>query len=423
MILRHVVSHNGQQCCSNAVRILCCILVFWGVGLVNEFSAEAESINIYIDADRTGARESGLSIEQGIRTALREVNNHLEGRDVELIILDHRGNSKRSTLHLQKYLKDTAALVVFSGLHSPPLLTNLELINTNNILVLDPWAAAGPITRYANGENWIFRLSVDDTKAGEAISRYAIENRGFKLPHLLLEETGWGKSNLTNMTAALKGLGVETPSVTWFNWGVKEVGAKILLREAINSGADVIFLVANAPEGKVIAKAMLSFPEDQRLPIISHWGITGGDFPNVIDASRRAGLDLEFIQTRFSFLTIQENSFAQKVLAQAKALFPDDIQTGEDIEAPTGFIHAYDLTRLLIAAIEQTGLTGDILTDRSNIRNALENLEQPVQGLIKTYTKPFSAFDGTDPDAHEALGLEDLTFGKYGMEGEIILQQ
>ncbi len=36
-------------------------------------------------------------------------------------------------------------------------------------------AAAGPITRYPSDAHWIFRLSVDDTKAGYVIARYAIE--------------------------------------------------------------------------------------------------------------------------------------------------------------------------------------------------------------------------------------------------------
>ena len=110
-------------------------------------------------------------------------------------------------------------------------------------------------------------------------------------------------------------------------------------------------------------------------------------------------------------------------MAQAQQLFPEDIRSAKDIKAPTGFVHAYDLTRILIAAVAQVGLSGDIEQDRVNVRNALENLEEPVQGLIKTYIKPFSPFDGTNPDAHEALGLEDLTFGRYGTEGEIILHE
>jgi len=380
-----------------------------------------ETIRLYIDADRTGTRESGLAIERGILTALSEVDNQLEGKEVEIVIKDHRGNSARSKRHLEEFLQDSLALSVFSGLHSPPLLVHREFINKNQIPVLDPWAAAGPITRYPSKSNWIFRLSIDDTKAGYVIARYAIKNRGFKRPYLMLENTGWGKSNKKTMTKALKELEIDAPQVNWFNWGLTEVGARSRLRTIVRSGADVIFLVANAPEGKTIAKAMLDLPSEDRLPICSHWGITGGDFPEVINAKMRKGLDLAFIQTKFSFVSVEDDPFGQQVLERARSLFPEGIKTAQDIKAPTGFIHAYDLTRLLIAAVEQAGFSGNIITDRKNLKEALENLKSPVKGLIKTYVKPFEIFDEKHPDAHEALGIQDFVMGRYGDENEIML--
>ena len=117
-------------------------------------------IHIYLDADMTGAKSSTVSIERGIRTALAENGNMLGGRPVELMVLNHRGNSARSLANLKKYLVDQDALAVFAGLHSPPLLAHRQFINDNQILVLDPWAAAGPITRPPDGNNWIDRKSV-----------------------------------------------------------------------------------------------------------------------------------------------------------------------------------------------------------------------------------------------------------------------
>ncbi|MEA3240103.1 MAG: hypothetical protein U9P37_00770 [Pseudomonadota bacterium] len=56
------------------------------------------AVRIYLDADMTVNRTSGVSIEQGIRTALSEVNNKLAGRDVELVIKDHGCGSLREAL-------------------------------------------------------------------------------------------------------------------------------------------------------------------------------------------------------------------------------------------------------------------------------------------------------------------------------------
>lgn len=379
-------------------------------------------IHLYIDADRTGARASGIAIEQGVRVALDEVDNQLAGRDVELIIRDHHGSSVRSKRHLDEFLKDDKALLVYSGLHSPPLLSNLGFINENKILLLDPWAAAGPITRYPKSENWIFRLSVDDSKAGTVIVGNALAE-GLTKPYLLLEDTGWGKSNHKTMRQALEKQGLSPVGVQWFNWNLGDTGAKIMLRNIAASGADSILMVANASEGKTFANAMLALTAKERLPVRSHWGITGGDFAKVINAEQRRKLDLKFLQTRFSFVSSTPNELSENAFATAKKLFPDVIETYGDIEAPTGFIHAYDITRLLIKAVNNTQMSGDMQIDRERIRVALENIKQPVKGLIKTYHQPFTAFNTSHPDAHEALGIDDLVMAYYGEDNQIILDE
>ncbi len=400
---------------------LAVVSLFLMVSLAFASAEKAKIVRLYLDADQVGARSSSLAIEQGIRTALSEVDNQLGGYAVELVIKNHRGNSRRSLDNLRDFLADERALAVFAGLHSPPLLANLKFINQRGILLLDPWAAAGPITRYAAGENWVFRLSVDDSKAGHEIVRHTLETRGLKRPALLLEETGWGKSNQKTMTLALGERGRQSAGVFWFNWGLGPGAARILLRDIFNSGADSILLVANAPEAKTLARAMIDLQMEQRLPIFSHWGLTGGDFPEVIDAGMRGQFELNFLQTRFSFVSHPDEPFGRQVLARARDLFPEIIRTAADIRAPSGFIHGYDLTRLLIAAVEQVGLDDDMVRNRRRIRGALEQLNKPVPGLIKTYDRPFGPFDAAHPDAHEALGIEDLVMARYGAQNQILL--
>lgn len=380
-------------------------------------------VRLYLDMDFSNAVSSSTAIAQGISTALSEVEHTVAGFKFELVKKDHRGSTRRSRANLADYLADDRALAVFAGLHSPPLLANRDFINQNKILVLNPWASAAQITRYPSEESWIFRLSVDDTKAGCFLAHYAIEERGLRHPALLLEQTGWGRSNAMHIRRALHELGVSTTTVAWFNWGIHERAARIILRDIVRAGADSILLVANAPEAKSIIRAMLALDAEERLPVISHWGLTGGDFAEAIGPKRRRGIDLTFLQTAFSFVSQPLDPFAQRVLAQARKLFPGTIRSAKDIRAPTGFIHAYDLTRLLIAAVSKVGLSGNILRDRCRVRAGLEQLDDPVRGLIKTYHKPFQAFDRDHPDAHEALTKKDLCMARYGEDNTIVLIQ
>ena len=378
-----------------------------------------KSYRIYLDADFTGTKISSISIQQGINVALAEENYRINGYQFEIVTKDHKGSSLRSKRNLESFLADSNALLVFSGLHSPPLLAHKNFINKNHILVLNPWAAAGPITRAEDKNNWIFRLSIDDSNAGTFISKNALKE-GFKKPFLLLEDTGWGRSNQNTMTKALSANHITPSGISWFNWGLGINHAKLLLREAKSSGADVIFFVGNANEGKTFAKAMLALEIELQLPIRSHWGITGGDFTEVINNEAREKLDLQFIQTKFSFLTQPQSLLAQKVLSQAIAMYPE-INTAKDIKAPAGFIHAYDLTKLLITAIKQSGLKGDKHHDINMIKLALEDLNTPVHGLIKLYQRPYSPYTLDNINAHESLDETDYAMGYYQADNSVTL--
>ncbi len=75
----------------------------------------------------------------------------------------------------------------------------------------------------------------------------------------------------------------------------------------------------------------------------------------------------------------------------------------------------------MISAINQAGLSKDIISNRDLIRIALENLKNKVRGLIKVYMKPFGKFSDKNYDAHEALGKKDFIMAEYGNKNEILL--
>ena len=245
-------------------------------------------------------------------------------------------------------------------------------------------------------------------------------SRGFSKPYLLLEDTGWGRSNNKTMTQALLESSIKPVGLSWFHWGTGKNHAKVLLRDIKTSGADVIFFVGNANEGVTFTQAMVELPEAFRLPIRSHWGITGGDFTKRVTRSVREQLDLQFIQTNFSFLADKQTKFSLQVLEQA-IKSNAEINDKHDIKAFTGFVHAYDLTKLIIAAINQVVLTGNKAQDAVLIHQALEDLKTPVQGLLKMYQKPFSSYSKSNPNAHEALNSNDYSMGKFNNNDEVIL--
>ncbi|WP_114785807.1 ABC transporter substrate-binding protein [Vibrio tetraodonis] len=390
------------------------VRLFWTlIFVLTAFAVQASKpdvVRIYLDADRTGHLESALSIEHGIKVAFSQNGDQIAGVPVEFVTTDHRGNVLRSKKNMQRFLEDSQGLVYVAGLHSPPLIKYREYINKSKILTLVPWAAGTPITRYPSAEdNYVFRLSVDDSKVGKILVNYALSNR-CKQPHLVLENTGWGKSNHKAMMAALPEELRNKVKTSWFDWGIKDIDARVLIREAQSSGGDCALLVANSREGKLIIESVSE--TGINMPVYSHWGITGGQFAQNVPYEIREKAKLRFIQSCFNFYSSESNSFNQAVFEKAKTMFPAYFET-TNIKAPAGFIHGYDIASVLIAATNKITLTQDAQANRTAIKAALESMNKPVQGLVKTYQKPYAPFSDDNFDAHEALGSKDYCMAMY----------
>ena len=138
--------------------------------------------------------------------------------------------------------------------------------------------------------------------------------------------------------------------------------ARVKLQRIYDSGADVIFLAANTAEGQTFAQVLAELPEEQRLPVRSHLGNAGADVPELVSAEQAAALDIAFFQH-----------------ASAGSL------QGGDVRDSANFKQAYELTRLLITAANQVGLTGFGKTDRRKVRDALESLQTSPRDEPTTY--------------------------------------
>lgn len=407
------------------MRVACKAILALMLISYNLSASQPENIlRIYHDADRSVNIESAISIERGVRTALHRAGYKSGGYKLEFVALNHRGNVLRSKRNFEKALADPNMLAVVSGIHSPPLIKNRDWINQNQILTLVPWAAGAPITRYADGENWIFRLSVDDARAGGFLADYAVRRAGCKAPVLALESTPWGDHNLRSIGSALAALNTPTRDPLRFGFNIQKSGSSILAARAAARNADCMILVANTAEGAAVTNAVADLAVSPPMKVISHWGITAGSFTAVVPQENLQKTDLQFIQSCFAFTNQPLSAFGAEIFSAAKDLWPEHIRSPRDILAPVGFIHGFDLTNILLAALNQIEPTDDIAQLRAKVRTALENIETPVQGLVKNYTRPFASFDAKSaPNAHDALGPESYCMAAFDDDGAIIVNR
>lgn len=369
-------------------------------------ASDQDVFTIGLNADMSSASaESGEAIRRGMVVAIDEINatGGVLGKPLQLKIRDHRGNPARGIDNIDAFGAQDDIIAVMGGLHTPVTMAELPSIHRNNLIYLVPWAAGTQIIDNGHSPNNVFRVSVRDEYAGRFLAQEA-QRRGFKTIGLLMEQTGWGRSNETTLQSVAHGIGLKVSDVQWFSWGVKNLR---LQTEALrSSGAEVIILVANAREGTVAASAVASMTKAQRLPVISHWGITGGKFAEMLGDDIET-IDLTFLQT-YSFLQPTRPERANAFLTRYYALFPQDRPKPQDIRSPVGAAHAYDLTHMLARAVAQAGSV-----EPDKLRHALENLGR-YEGLVKVYDPPFTS------SRHDALTQDDFTLARFLRGGAII---
>lgn len=384
-------------------------LVGIALALTLVFSAEARAekppIIIGMDADMSsGTAQGGEAIRRGALVAIDEINGKggVLGRPFKLVVRDHRGIPVRGKDNILEFAAMDDLVAIIGGVHTPVAMAELDLIHEHKIIYLGPWAAGTPVVDNGKNPNYVFRVSVRDQFAGEFLLRMALK-RGFKSPGLLLERTGWGRSNHKAFTAAAARHDTNIAGTQWFNWGVKSLRTQISTLST--EGADVIILVANPREGALAVKTVAREPKGKRLPIISHWGITGGNFPDKVGAPLH-DVDLSFLQT-YSFMRPTFPDRTDRFLRVYARLFAP-AKSARDITSPVGSAHAYDLVHMLAKAIKKAGKT-----DRAAVRTAMESgLEH--KGLVRDYSPAFA------PDRHDALNRNDFTIARFDRRGVIV---
>ena len=382
-------------------KIVLAVLLISNVAI---FADEKSPIYIGFDGE-FGYKDStsAEAIKRGILIATDEINKSggvLDGHPLALLEKANHSTPARSIANIKEFAANPDVVALFCGRFSPTVLDSLPTIHEQKIPMLDPWAAADGIIDNGYSPSYVFRLSLRDNWAMQTMIPFAGEKQLYKLGLLLLN-TSWGRGNLNSAEKfLLKNPKFTIKTTQWFNWNDESLVEKY--SAILESGANAVIFVGNPVDAVKLIQAENSFPVEKRLPIISHWGVTGGNFFELTGESL-TNLDFSVVQT-YTFLGKNDPKTLQ-VLAKAKELF--NIDDPRKLESPVGVAHAYDLTHILAKAINLAGST-----DPTKVRDALEKVKN-YDGLIKRFPQPFTTTQ------HEALTLNDVFMARYAKDGAI----
>lgn len=342
----------------------------------------------------------GLSMRDGIRIAAAEINagDGLLGRRVELVERDDEASNELGAQIVREFVNRERVVAGLGIVNTGVALASQRHYQTARIPVITSVATGTLITRQFQPpefpENYVFRVSANDTLQAEVIVDEAVSRRGFRRLAILHDATNYGLLGSADLVAALRALAIEPVAIERFQ--LRQTDMRPQLERARAAGAQAVLTYGIGPELAHIANGMARM--GWQVPIIGSWTLAMSNFIEIAGRNAEgARMPQTFIQTP---RTARQSAFMQA--------WREATQTAR-IPVPPAAAQGYDAMLLLAAAIRQAGSL-----EGARIRDALENLEAPVEGVVMTYHRPFSA------DNHETLrSAQQIHLGEI-RDGEVV---
>ena len=355
--------------------------------------AYAADIKVGVSGPYTGGSSSmGVSMRDGVRLAAKEINaaGGINGNMIVLVERDDEAKNERGVQIAQELINNEKVVATLGYINTGVALASQRFYQDAKIPVMNNVATGTLITKQFPDakENYIFRNGAPDSIQAPMIAKEAVEKRGLKKVAILADSTNYGQLGREDMEKALKVYGVTPVAVEKFNIGDVDMTSQLL--KAKNAGAEVILTYAIGPELAQIANGMGKL--GWKKPMIGSWTLSMASF---IDTSGKNGNGAIMPQTfvQQPAITPKRKVFVDNYLKEFKP-------KNGIIASPVSAAQGYDSVYLLAAAIKQANST-----EGPKILAALQDLKAPVDGVVMTYNKPFSATD------HDAIKTKDVVMG------------
>ncbi|AMP04721.1 MULTISPECIES: ABC transporter substrate-binding protein [Collimonas] len=361
----------------------------------------AEPIKIGVSGPFTGgSAPMGVSMRDGVKLAVADINAHggVLGRQLQLVERDDEAKNERGVQVAQELINKEKVVSTVGFINTGVALASQRFYQEAKIPVMNNVATGSIVTKQfvgpENKDNYVFRNAANDTIQSAMIVDEAVVRQKHTKVAILADSTNYGQLGREDLERALAAKGIKPVAVEKYN--LKDVDMTAQLLKAKQGGAEVVLTYGIGPELAQIANGMEKL--NWKVPIVGSWTLSMGNF---IDNAGKNGDGTRMPQT-----------FIQDPSSPKRKAFIEAYQKAYKIDrmpSPVSAAQGYDSIYLLAAAIKQAGST-----DGVKIREALENLNGTVEGVVTNYSKPFSH------DDHEAIKPNLVVIGEV-KGGRVVL--
>jgi branched-chain amino acid transport system substrate-binding protein len=353
-----------------------------------------------------GSAPMGASMRDGAKLAIAEINAAggisvgKKKMKIEVVDRDDEGKNDRGALIAQELASMDDLSGVIGTVNTGVVLAGDKHLQEKGITkIITPAAGSASMTQWADKADKpgvkdlsIFRFASHDGIQAAMVVEEALK-RKFTRVALLHDSTNYGVSGRDDLMDQIKKQGskLEVVATEKFNIGDKDMTAQIL--RAKSAGAQAILIWGIGPELAAVTNSMAK--NDLKVPLIGGWTLS---MSNYIDNAGSNGNG-----------TLMPQTFIEEPITPRVQHFIDSYHKAYGvtrIPSPVSAAQGYDAVLVFAAAVTQAQST-----DTHKIKDALENLNAPVKGVIATWKQPFSKWDPANEQTHEAFRREQTVMG------------
>lgn len=374
------------------------------LGMFTASAFAADTIKIAITGPFSGgSAPMGTSMRDGAKLAIAEINAaggiNVAGKKmkIEVIERDDEGKNERGALVAQELASMDGLSGVIGTVNTGVVLAGDKFLQQKGITkIITPAAGSASMTQWSKAgvkDLSIFRFSADDGIQSQMVVEEAIKEKFTKVA-ILHDSTNYGVSGHDDLVNQIKQQGnkLEVVATEQFNIGDKDMTAQLL--RAKTQGAQAILIWGIGPEMAAVSNDMAKL--GMKMPLIGGWTLS---MSNYIDNAGKNGNGALTPQT-----------FIEDPITPKAKRFIEGYHKAyhvERIPSPMSAAEGYDAVYIFAAAVKQARSD-----DTHKIKEALENLREPVHGVIATWKHPYSKWDPANEQTHEAFRRKDVVMGK-----------
>jgi len=381
------------------------------MGLFSLQAYAADTVKIALTGPFTGgSAPMGVSMRDGAKLAIDEINRAggiqvgANKMKIEVIERDDEAKNERGALIAQELASMGDLAGVIGTVNTGVVLAGDKYFQEKGITkIITPAAGSASMTQWSKAgvkDLSIFRFSADDGIQASMVVEEAI-NRKLNKVAILHDSTNYGVSGRDDLLDQIKKQGnkLQVVATEKFNIGDKDMTAQLL--KAKLSGAQAILIWGIGPELAAVSNGMAKL--SMKAPLIGGWTLSMSNF---IDNAGKNGNG-----------TLMPQTFIEDPITPKARSFIDSYHKAygvDRIPSPMSAAEGYDAVYVFAAAVKQAKST-----DTHKIKDALENLQEPVKGVIATWKQPYAKWDPANEQTHEAFRRNQVVMGMV-QDGRVV---